>query len=55
VLQGLGNLLRAHAGSCAAIHMTGIIVREQCPFAAYSTYLMSNQSSQPLQQIQLFL
>jgi len=28
--------------------MTGIFVREQCPFAAYSTYLMSKQSSQRL-------
>jgi len=28
-----------------AAHMTGIFVREQCPFATYSTYLMSKQSS----------
>ena len=31
-----------------AAHMTGIFVREQYPFAAYSTYLMSKTSSQPL-------
>jgi len=31
-----------------AVHMTGIIVREQFPFAACSTYLMSKQTSQPL-------
>jgi len=34
--------------SCTAVHTTGIFVREQCPFAAYSTYLLSKQSSQPL-------
>jgi len=27
-----------------AAHMTGNFVREQCPFATYSTYLMSKQS-----------
>ena len=41
--------------SCSAVHMTKIFVREQCPFAAYSTYLLPKQSSQPLQQIRLFL
>jgi len=47
LLQGLGNLLRVQI-VCTAVHMTGIVVREQCPFVAYSTYLMSKQSSQPL-------
>ena len=28
-----------------AAHMTGNFVREQCPFATYSTYLMSKQPS----------
>ena len=36
------------ADSCTAVHMTGTFVREQSPFAAYSTYLLSKQSSQPL-------
>jgi len=31
-----------------AAHITGLFVREQCPFATYSTYLMSKQSSHPL-------
>jgi len=29
------------------VHMTRIIVREQCPFAAYSTYLESKQTPNP--------
>jgi len=28
-----------------AAHIARIFVREQCPFATYSTYLMSKQSS----------
>ena len=47
LLQGLGNLLRVQI-VCTAVHMAGIFVRERCPFAVFSTYLMSKQSSQPL-------
>jgi len=28
-----------------AVHMTRIFVGEQCPFAVFSTYLMSKQTS----------
>jgi len=36
------------------VHMTRIIVREQCPFAVYSTYLESKYTASP-SSIQLFL